>query len=144
MGKGNLPKAAGSFGVGTIFSTGLNGYFAYSDYKDVRDEGGGFLEAAGTAALNFAIPEIVGTAPYLLYQGASALTQMGVAGYENASMKLRQMDRDNRNQTPFRGYTFVDSPQIYTMRQAGLALAQQSKYGLQQTMMGNEAKYMHR
>lgn len=139
-----LPKAAGGFTAGSIFSTGLNSYFAYSDYKDVRAEGGGFLEAAGTAALNFAIPELVGMAPYLLYQAGSALAQGGVAAYENGAMKLRQMDRDNRRQIPFQNYTFVDSPQIYTMRQAGLALAQQSKYNLQQTMMGNEARYMHR
>lgn len=136
-------KVSGS-GIGLNFSTGLSAFFAYTDYKDARAEGAGVLEATGTAALNFVVPEIVGIAPYIGYQLLSAGAQAAISGYENGAMKLRQMDRDNRNQTPFRGYTFVDSPQIYTMRQAGLALAQQSKYNLQQTMMGNEAKYLHR
>ena len=57
---------------------------------------------------------------------------------------MRQLDRDARNQMPFRNYTFVDGPQIATMRQAGLALARRSKYELQQTVMGNEARYLHR
>ena len=140
-----LPKESkgiggGSIGWGSVLSVG----FGLMDYKDARDEGAGVGEALASAGMNFLIPELVGAGPYMAYAGLSALAQGGVAAYENASMKLRQMDRDNRNQTPFRNYTFVDGPQIYTMRQAGLALAQQSKYNLQQTMMGNEAQFFHR
>ena len=114
------------------------------EYKDARDEGAGVGEALASAGMIVLIPELVGAGPYMAYALGSAALQGGVAAYENASMKLRQMDRDNRNQTRFRNYTFVDGPQIYTMRQAGLALAQQSKYNLQQTMMGNEAQFLHR
>ena len=140
-----LPKESkgiggGSIGWGSVLSVG----FGLMDYKDARDEGAGVGEALASAGMNFLIPELVGAGPYMAYSLGSAALQGGVAAYENASMKLRQMDRDNRNQTPFRNYTFVDGPQIYTMRQAGLALAQQSKYNLQQTMMGNEAQFLHR
>lgn len=143
--KPTLPKESkgiggGSIGWGSVLSVG----FGLMDYKDARDEGAGVGEALASAGMNFLIPELVGAGPYMAYVLGSAALQGGVAAYENASMKLRQMDRDNRNQTPFRNYTFVDGPQIYTMRQAGLALAQQSKYNLQQTMMGNEAQFLHR
>ena len=131
-------------GLGGTFGIAVDAGFALMDYKDSRDEGKGVAESLVSAGVNFVIPEIVGTIPYLLYEGGSMAIQGSVAMYENANMKMRQMNRDNANQTPFRSYTFVDSPQIYTMRQAGLALAQQSKYNLQQTMMGNEAQFLHR
>ena len=53
------------------------------------------------------------------------------------------MDRANRN-IPFSNATFVDTKQAYTMRQAGMQLAQASKYNLQQAMLGNEASMMYK
>lgn len=138
-----IAEESGS-GFGLNWGTALSVGFGISDYVDARDEGASPVEALGSAAMGFVLPELVGGLAYAGFQLASTGVQMGVEGYQNVSTTLRQMDRDNRKQTPFGGYTFVDSPQIYTMRQAGLALAQQSKYNLQQTMMGNEAKYMHR
>lgn len=134
--------SSGKFGfnTGTAFSLG----FGILDYIDARKEGRGVLQSAGSAAVNFVLPEIMGTAPYIAFEVAGALGNMGVQAIESANTQMRQMNRQMRNQQPFQGYTFVDSPQIYTMRQAGLALAQQSKYSLQQTMMGQEAKFMHR
>lgn len=130
----------GGLGFGSLMSVG----FGVMDYIDAKNEGAGNVEALASAGMNFIIPELVGGWAYAGYQALSMAGQFGVSAYENANMSLRQMNRDLRNQTPFRGHTFVDSPQIYTMRQAGMALAQQSKYNLQQTMMGNEAQFLHR
>ena len=52
--------------------------------------------------------------------------------------------RQTQNQMPFNAHTFVDGQQIYTMRQAGMALAQKAKYQVQAAQMGNEAQFMHR
>lgn len=139
MGKGTMLPS-----LGTTLGIGADAVSAIMDFSDSMHEGNGVLASTVQAGLGFAIPELVGTIPYLAYQAVDFAATAGVAAYENANMKLRQMDRDNRNQNPFRSHTFVDSQQIYTMRQAGMALAQQSKYRLQQTMMGNEAQFLHR
>ena len=44
---------------------------------------------------------------------------------------------------PFYNATFNDTQQAYTMRQAGMQLAENSKYNLQQSLMGNEAAMLH-
>ena len=53
----------------------------------------------------------------------------------------RSMNRGAIN-APFSNATFVDTQQAYTMRQAGMQMAQASRYNLQQTLLGNEAQYM--
>ena len=53
------------------------------------------------------------------------------------------MDRTNRH-VPFANATFVDTKQAYTMRQAGMQLAEASKYNLQQSLLGNEATSMYK
>ena len=55
----------------------------------------------------------------------------------------RQMNSVQRIQT-FGEAEFMDTQQLATMRQAGMELAKMSQYNLQQSMMGNEAQYMHR
>lgn len=137
---GSSEGLLGGLGFGSLMSVG----FGVMDFMDAKNEGVGNIEALASAGMNFIVPELVGGWAYAGYQALSMAGQLGVSAYENANMSLRQMNRDLRNQTPFRGHTFVDSPQIYTMRQAGMALAQQSKYNLQQTMMGNEAQFLHR
>ncbi len=127
-------------GWGTIASAG----FGLLDFWQQKKEGAGFLEAASSATINMILPEIMGGWTYGGLMLAQGLASVGVSAYENATMQLRQLDKINRDQRPFQNYTFVDGPQVYTMRQAGMALAKQSKYNLQQTMMGDEARFMHR
>ena len=50
----------------------------------------------------------------------------------------RQMNKANRR-IPFSHSTFNDYRQAATMRQAGMQLAQNSQYNLQQALLGNEA-----
>ena len=39
---------------------------------------------------------------------------------------------------------FMDTQQLATMRQSGMEMAKMANYNLQQTLMGNEATYLHR
>jgi hypothetical protein len=39
---------------------------------------------------------------------------------------------------------FMDTQQLATMRQSGMEMAKMAQYNLQQTLMGNEATYLHR
>jgi hypothetical protein len=48
------------------------------------------------------------------------------------------------NYTPLGGTSFQDSQQLATMRQSGMELAKMSRYNLEQTLMGAEAKHLHR
>lgn len=128
----------------SIIPIATGAVFGYMDYADSRDQGNGVIQSLASAGLNAVLPELMGTGLYIGGQLASAAIEAAPAIYENLQMQKRQMDRTIRNQTPFQNYTFVDSPQIYTMRQAGMALAKQSKFKLQQAMMGNEAQYLHR
>ena len=42
------------------------------------------------------------------------------------------------------GGDFQDTQQLATMRQSGMEMAKMAQYNLQQTLMGNEATYLHR
>lgn len=124
--------------------TALFGYLAIGSYQDYRNEGKTRLGALGNAVMDFALPELMGFWPYVGYEFIKAAPGAALSAGQHISHTMRQMEQEGRNQAPFRTNTFVDSQQIYTMRQAGMALAEQSKYALQQTLMGDEARFMHR
>lgn len=126
------------------FNLALSSYFAYDTYKEERAQGNSRIGALGQAAMEFVLPELMGVGGYLLYEGVKAAPGLLYNGAQTISQQVRQMEREARNQAPFRSNTFVDSQQIYTMRQAGMALAEQSKYALQQSLMGDEARFIHR
>lgn len=134
--------------AGKIWDNGgkhaLFGFMAIDSYLDYRKEGRGRLNAAGHAALDFVLPELMGMGAYIGFQAASAAPGLLINGAQTIAQTGRQYERGIQDQSPFRTNTFVDSQQIYTMRQAGMALAEQSKYALQQSLMGDEARFMHR
>jgi len=131
------------FNAGAV-NTAAGAFFGYMDYSDSRAQGKNVTESLAGASIEFILPEIMSLPMYLGYTLAPAVAEGAMNAYESTMMNMRLMDKQSRNVTPFRSNTFVDGPQIYTMRQAGMALAQKSKYQLQQTMMGNEARYLHR
>lgn len=126
--------------LGRLFILG----YGYSVFKDHREEGKTILSSAAHTAWDMVLPEFLGWKTHLFLQAASGLPKTFVEQGVNMSQTVRQYEQAIRDQSPFKTNTFVDSQQIYTMRQAGMALAEQSKYALQQTLIGNEAKYMHR
>lgn len=145
MAKSNVSKILTSkgLGVGGILSLGLNAASTVSDYKTARLEGHGKVGSAVTAAGNAIMFDFIGMPGMMALGAIKHGPNMIANGVLKANAAARSMDRSSRN-VAFNNATFVDSKQAYTMRQAGMQLAQASKYNLQQTLMGNEASMMHR
>lgn len=116
--------------------------FAVSDYKDARDSGKGVVSSAVKAGALFAAGEVLQGAmlPVML---AGSIPKMAVGAIETTQKMTRQMNNMQRIQTFGESY-FQDTQQLATMRQAGMELAKMSQYNLQQSIMGNEAQYMHK
>ena len=138
LGPSNLKKIFNK----RVFDIGLNAAFAISDYKDARDSGKGVVGSAVKAGALFAAGEVLQGAmfPVML---ASSIPKMAVGAIETTQKMTRQMNNMQRIQTFGESY-FQDTQQLATMRQAGMELAKMSQYNLQQSIMGNEAQYMHR
>jgi hypothetical protein len=139
-----LAKGAGKVGgAEKALSIGLDGYFAYNDYNTAREDGNGVIGSAVSAITNAVLPMMMGNVGYGLYLAATELPGAAVNVAEGISQYGRGLQKKSR-QVPFQNAQFSETQQTYTMRQAGMVLAQKSKYSLQQTMLGNEAQYMHR
>ena len=125
-------KGKNVLGVGTMlglgFQHGMSAFGAITDYKDAK---------AGT---EFAMGELLG-GWYLPYVALKATPAAVVGGLEGVAKMQRSMNKTSR-QTPFSNAQFRDYNQAFTMRQAGLQMAEASRYNLQQTLMGNEASYL--
>ena len=125
-----------------VAMTGFNIIGAIGDYKSYRREGSGVISAGIKTGAKFAIEEALGfwalpialvkTVPGMAIKGADALYK------ENRRMNSAA------NFTLFGDAQFMDTQQLATMRQSGMEMAKMSQYNLQQTLMGNEATYLHR
>lgn len=133
----------GKPGWGTALNLGIGGMFAISEYNDSREEGNGVISSALSAAGDFAISNMIGVVPYMAMSILPAAAEGAVDAYDAISQYGRSLDRMSM-ETPFINSTFVDTQQTYTMRQAGMNLAKQSKYNIQQVMLGDEARMTYR
>lgn len=124
------------------FGIALGTFSAVSEYKQSRLEGRGVVSSGISAAGNALIYEAFGMKMFGM-QLAAGIPNAAMNAYLKANATARSMDRTSRN-IAFDNATFADSQQAYTMRQAGMQMAQTSKYNLQQTLLGNEASSMHR
>lgn len=138
LGPSNLKKIFNK----RVLNVGLNMAFAVSDYKDARDSGKGVVSSVVKAGALFAAGEVLQGAmlPVML---AGSIPKMAVGAIETTQKMTRQMNNMQRIQTFGESY-FQDTQQLATMRQAGMELAKMSQYNLQQSIMGNEAQYMHK
>lgn len=120
----------------------MNLGFAVSDYNEARNAGDGVLKAGVKAGAQFVAGEMLGgwMMPVML---AKQLPTLAVSAIETTQNVTRKMNSTARVQT-FGEAQFQDTQQLATMRQAGMELAKMSQYNLQQSIMGNEAQYMHR
>ena len=121
----------------------LNGGLAVANYSGYRSEGDTTTEAAIKTVGEAAITSVIGPGKYL---AGMALTQVpGLISdtFESINEQTRELNRLG-TMRPFEGNTFVDNPQIFTMRQAAMVTMQQSKYSLEHAMQGNEASFLHR
>ena len=139
LGPSNLKKIFNK----RVFNIGLNAAFAVSDYKDARDSGKGVVSSAVKAGALFAAGEVLQGVMFPGVLLAGAIPKMAVGAIETTQKMTRQMNNMQRIQTFGESY-FQDTQQLATMRQAGMELAKMSQYNLQQSIMGNEAQYMHK
>lgn len=133
--------------LGKAFSIGgaMNAAFTYSDYSDARDNGNGVISSALLAAGNYTLFNMLGTWGTLGMQFIPAIGGAAVSAYNGMQGLTRSIESQSRNNAkPFGNSTFVDTQQTYTMRQAGMNLARQSKYSVQQAMLGDEARMVSR
>lgn len=120
-------------------SVAIPGYFAVSEFNRSREAGKGVVPSLANAAVDFALSEALGW-KYMLLGLAQAAPQIATGAYNSIDQLSRQGSM-NGVSTPFANSRFRDSQPAYTMRQYGMQLAQNSRYSLEQTLMGNEAQH---
>lgn len=125
----------------------LNAAFAVKQgidkYKESRAEGKGVASSAVRGAGSVAVGEALGPVGYIIYDAAKTLPKAVVKGTNALYSETRKMNSAS-NFTPLGGVSFQDTQQLATMRQSGMELAKMSQYNLEQTLMGAEAKHLHR
>lgn len=125
-----------------LFGAGLSTYFAKDAYDTAIESGEGQAKGIRDAAFQLGVDlflgPVLGTAVYAASGLPSTLA--------SASSELAQQGRflSQQSYRPFQFSHPVNSGQYATMRQAGMALAKQSQYSMQQALMGSEAKNFHR
>lgn len=114
---------------------------ATDQYEEAKANGsstvGAIAEAGVDAALGFLLP----LPAYVAYEAVVNAPTMITEG----SLKIDEMKRQLARETSagaFSNAQFNDTEQVYTMRQAGMAIAKRSRYNTEAAMIGQEAKYM--
>lgn len=123
-------------------STAMNTGFGIMSYNDSIDKGEGVGMALAGAAADTALPMVVGGWAYAGLQIAE-MAPSAVVGAIEMSRDFGSSIARSSNST-FSNAQFQDSQQYQTMRQAGMAVIERSKYNQQLAMLGDEARYMHR
>lgn len=127
-----------------MLSVGMNIGFGISDYKTNRKEGKSKFASAAGAVGEFAVGELLGGGGMLALNLIPEIPKMATSAALGINKLSRQEARKSYGSSmPFYNATFNDTQQAYTMRQAGMQLAENSKYNLQQSLMGNEAAMLH-
>lgn len=138
------PKIAAEAGSKLRFADkvllGVNAIQGLMDYKDARKNGSSVPGSVIKAAGNYAFNEIAGWGGLALSL-AAPLPGLAVEGIEGIAKYQRSMNKSMRR-IPFANANYTDFKQAFTMRQAGMQIAQNSQYNLQQAMLGNEAQYL--
>ena len=142
-GKIDMPSRWGKLGKLDMIMTGVNVLGAIGDYKAERRKGKGVISSAVKSAANFAIGEALG---FWGTVGVGLVKAVPGAVIKGADMLYKENRRMNSaaGQQLFGDAQFMDTQQLATMRQSGMEMAKMANYNLQQTLMGNEATYLHR
>ena len=143
MGLGNLAGKALEQVANHKVGTALGAYSALDSYQTSREEGKGVVSSMAVAGMDFALPYMLGGWGYAAYTAATELPGFAIEAYSALDSRRRQLARDTSG-AAFASAHFNDSQMAYTMRQAGMNIAERSKYNINQAMLGNEAKYMKR
>jgi hypothetical protein len=116
---------------------------AVDKYKESRAEGKSVASSVVRGAGSAVTSSMLG---FWGSMGVTAATVVPGAVIGATDYLLSEQRRMNSaaNYTPLGGTSFQDSQQLATMRQSGMELAKMSRYNLEQTLMGAEAKHLHR
>lgn len=133
--------AAKSGGKLALGSMALKAGTGYMSYQSSRNEGKSPVESAVSAAGSAFLISKAGPANLAIAKTLASVPSVAANAYYGIDQRRRQMGRMSHSM-PFETATFVDTQQAYTMRQAGMKMAQRSQYNVQQAMLGNEAQYM--
>lgn len=135
-------KGLGKLGTMDMVMSGVNVLGAIGDYKTARRKGHGVVSSAIRAGTEFAVAEALGLW-YLPVQLLKHTPGAVIKGADALYKENRRMNSAATNQV-FGDAEFMDTQQLATMRQSGMEMAKMAQYNLQQTLMGNEAQYLHR
>ena len=135
MGKGmNLTKAI------TIGNAAIAAVDKYKESKaEGRSTGSALIRAGGAAVAG----EVLGPVGFVALTAAQTAPKAIIAGADALYKEHRRMNSAS-NFVPLGGVNFQDSQELATMRQSGMELAKMSQYNLEQSLMGAEAKHLHR
>lgn len=134
---------APGFKPSQMINVAFSAKVAIDKYKESRAEGKGVISSAARSAAGAVITETVGLGGTLMIGAAKALPQAAIKGTEMLYAEHRRMNSAS-NFRPLGGVSFQDNQQLATMRQSGMELAKMAQYNLEQTLMGAEAKHLHR
>ena len=116
---------------------------AVDKYKESRAEGRSVVSSAVRAGASAAAADMLGPWGSMALGLAQAAPGAIIGATSFVASEYRRMN-SAANFTPLGGTSFQDSQQLATMRQSGMELAKMSQYNLEQTLMGSEAKHLHR
>lgn len=134
--------SSSKFVKGAGLNLALSVFSGVGSYKDSRREGKSVASAGAKAVGEFALAETFGL-PYMAYSLVKEVPKGAVKGANAVFTEARKMNSASQFSI-FGDAEFNDTQQLATMRQSGMELAKMSQYRLEQTLMGNEAKYLHR
>ena len=126
-------------GINTAFTVKS----AVDKYKESRAEGrsvaSSLVRGAGSAVTSSMLGPwgSMGLSVAMMAPGA-------IIGATDYVLSEQRRMNSAANYMPLGGTSFQDSQQLATMRQSGMELAKMSRYNLEQTLMGAEAKHLHR
>lgn len=126
-------------GLGTAFTVKS----AVDKYKESRAEGRSVVSSAVRAGASAAAADMLGPWGSMALGLAQAAPGAIIGATNFVASEYRRMN-SAANFAPLGGTSFQDSQQLATMRQSGMELAKMSQYNLEQTLMGSEAKHLHR
>ena len=132
-----------SFSIGNAINVGFTAKAAVDKYKESKAEGKSTASSFIRAASSAAVAEVLGPTAQIGLDIAKAVPKAVIGGADALYKENRRMN-SAANFIPLGGVNYQDSQELATMRQSGMELAKMSQYNLEQTLMGAEAKHLHR
>ena len=124
-------------------TVGFSAKAAVDKYKEARAEGKSAGSAAIRAGASAVAAEVLGPLGSTALMAAQVAPKIAAEGANALYTEYRRMNSAS-NFVPLGGVNFQDSQELATMRQSGMELAKMAQYNLEQSLMGSEAKHLHR